>query len=87
MAAEESKAIKCFEYRLERCFEANALAPHLRSKASTTNLYEGLFSQARSRINQIGAFDNPGAVENTFSLLFAKKLGLTSQEEYSTRRS
>lgn len=33
----ESTAIKCFEYRLERCFEVNALAPHLRSKASTTN--------------------------------------------------
>lgn len=69
----EPTAIKCFEYRLERCFEINALSPHLRSKASTTNLCEGLFSQVRSRINQIGAFDNPVAVEKFVLAVICQK--------------
>lgn len=69
----EPTAIKCFEYRLERCFEVNALSPQLRSKASTTNLCEGLFSQVRSRINQIGAFDNPIAVEKFVLAVICQK--------------
>ena len=69
----EPTAIKCFEYRLERCFEVNALSPQLRSKASTTNLCEGLFSQVRSRINQIGAFDNPVAVEKFVFAVICQK--------------
>ncbi len=69
----EPTAIKCFEYRLERCFEVNALSAHLRSKASTTNLCEGLFSQLRSRINQIGAFDNPVAVEKFVFAVICQK--------------
>ena len=59
----ESYAITCFEKRLERCFEADALPRHLRSKCTTTNRCEGLFRQLRSRIGRIGAFENPQAVE------------------------
>jgi transposase-like protein len=59
----EPEAIARFEYRLERCFEVNALPPHLRSRLATTNLCEGLFRQIRQRTNRIGAFETPQAVE------------------------
>ena len=61
--SEELRAIQCFEHRLERCFEVHQLPPALRSKASTTNLCEGLFKQIRARTNKVGAFESPMAVE------------------------
>jgi len=60
---EEPRAIQCFEHRLERCFEVHQLAPELRSKASTTNLCEGLFKQIRARTKKVGAFESPMAAE------------------------
>ena len=59
----EPHAIACFEQRLERCFEADALPAHIRSKCTTTNRCEGLFRLIRDRINRIGAFETPQAVE------------------------
>lgn len=61
--SEEPQAVKCFEHQLERCFEVHQLPPKLRSKASTTNLCEGLFKQIRARTNKVGAFESPMALE------------------------
>jgi putative transposase len=61
--SEEPRAIQSFEHQLERCFEVHQLPPELRSKASTTNLCEGLFRQIRTRTNKVGAFESPMAVE------------------------
>lgn len=61
--SEEPRAIQRFEHHLERCFEVHQLPPELRSKASTTNLCEGLFKQIRARTNKVGAFESPMAVE------------------------
>lgn len=60
---QESDAIRCFEDQLERCFEADVLPEPIRSKASTTSLCETLFGQMRHRLNKIGAFETPRAVE------------------------
>lgn len=59
----EKHAVERFEYQLERCFEVHQLPSDLRSKASTTNLCEGLFRQIRARTNKVGAFESPMAVE------------------------
>jgi len=59
----EHRSVVCFEQKLERCFEVHQLPAELRSKASTTNLCEGLFKQIRARTNKVGAFESPMAVE------------------------
>jgi len=69
----EPHAITCFESKLERCFEVHQLPPHLRSKASTSNLCEGLFRQIRDRTNQVGAFESPLSVELLFFAVVCQK--------------
>ncbi len=70
----EPQSIACFEKRLERCFEVNALPSELRSKAATTGLCENLFKQLRCRIKRIGAFETPSAVELfVFAIVCQKK--------------
>jgi len=70
----ESRAIKLFEKRLYRCFEANSLPKRLKRKASTTGRCEGLFQQLRKRIKQIGAFESPLSVElYVYAIICQKK--------------
>ena len=71
--SKEPLAIQCFEHQLERCFEVHQLPPDLRSKASTTNLCEGLFKQIRARTNKIGAFESPMAVERFVFAIVCQK--------------
>jgi transposase-like protein len=71
--SKEPRAIHCFEHQLERCFEVHQLPPDLRSKASTTNLCEGLFKQIRARTNKIGAFESPMAVERFVFAIVCQK--------------
>lgn len=61
--SQEPQAITCFEHQLERSFEVHQLPPAIRSKASTTNLCEGLFKQIRARTNKVGSFESPMALE------------------------
>jgi len=70
----ESKAVQCFEHKLERCFEVNILPRPLRKLASTTSLCENLFHQIRDRIDTVGAFETPRAVELfVFAIVCQKK--------------
>lgn len=69
----EPRAIQCFESQLERCFEVHQLPPELRSKASTTNLCEGLFRQIRARTNKVGAFESPLALERFVFAIVCQK--------------
>lgn len=71
--SKEPRAIQCFEHQSERCFEVHQLPPDLRSKASTTNLCEGLFKQIRARTNKIGAFESPTAVERFVFAIVCQK--------------
>jgi len=76
---QEPHAIKRFEHDLYKCFEVNALPGHLRKKASTTSLCEGLFKQIRSRINSIGAFENPLSAELFVYAIVCQKSWLKTQ--------
>lgn len=69
----EQKAIERFEHHIDRCFEYHQLPQSIRSKASTTNLCEGLFKQLRMRTNKIGAFESPLALERfIFAFIYQK---------------
>lgn len=71
----EPQAIECFHRDLYRSFEAQCLPKPARSKATTSGLCEGLFKQLRARINNMGAFETPMAVE-----LYT--LGIVSQKKW-----
>ena len=69
----EPKAVQRFEHNLQRCFEAHILPRAARSRATTSGLCEGLFSQIRQRINAIGSFETPTAVELYIFAIVAQK--------------
>jgi putative transposase len=69
----EPKAVERFEHNLQRCFEAQVLPPAARARATTSGLCEGLFSQIRDRINAIGFFETPMAVELYIFAIVAQK--------------
>lgn len=75
--SEEPGAVQRFEHQLERCFEVHQLSPELRSKASTTNLCEGLFKQIRARTNKVGAFESPMALELFVFAIVCQKTWIT----------
>jgi len=69
----EPHAVERFARDIYRSFESQCLPPKARPKANTSGLCEGLFKQIRARINQIGYFETPMAVELYFFAIVAQK--------------
>jgi len=69
----EPNAVERFERDIYKSFESQCLPPAARSKANTSGICEGLFRQIRARINQIGHFESPMAVELYFFAIVAQK--------------
>ncbi len=68
----EPKAVKNFNWGVQRCFEFYAFAPALKPLIHSTNLLERFFREFRAKADEIGCFPNETSCLTIFHLVMVR---------------